>query len=266
MYFFLNYFQHTRAAQTLQDIKAVLVPPENEATLTFAVMGDNEGDNPIFDHIAEQIRQSNDMDFVIHLGDFSSHGEETQYAKAKETLESMQKDFFVTLGNNDLNRPISRELYYTYFHKPSYYSFDKENAHFIILDNADRKIGFDDEQLSWLSQDLQNTKADYIFLFYHRPFGLPFESYLGDDETPSSRASNERFQEIIAPYTITHIYCGHVHTYLPYVLGGTIPVTISGGAGAKPQSLIGGESVAFYHYIKVIISDSGVTQEIITVK
>lgn len=51
-----------------------------------------------------------------------------------------------------------------------YYSFSKNNWHFIILDGNNSKISLDDEQYSWLEKDLQDLKPNTpTLLMSHYP-------------------------------------------------------------------------------------------------
>lgn len=50
-----------------------------------------------------------------------------------------------------------------------YYSFTKNNWHFIILDGNNDKISLDDEQFSWLEQELQKQPGLPTLLMSHYP-------------------------------------------------------------------------------------------------
>lgn len=261
---FWNSFKNTQTAQTLQDISRALSGAQPRTLVSFIVFGDNEGVNPVVERILKDAKEKH-VDFVVSVADVTSSGSKEEYEKVAQLFRSSGVQIYTALGNNDLGKPRSRQLFYDIFHNPSYYSFDAGPAHFVVLDNADRKVGFDEEQLQWLSSDLDATKQSSIFLFYHRPFGLPLSEVFGDDETKTSRASNERFLSLIAERSIIRIYNGHLHLYFPYTLS-DIPVTITGGGGAAPQDIIGGEATAFYHYILVRITEDGVEQEVIAVE
>ena len=51
-----------------------------------------------------------------------------------------------------------------------YYSFTKENWHFIILDGNNKGISLDQEQMEWLKKELENTPSGtYVLLMSHYP-------------------------------------------------------------------------------------------------
>ncbi|OGY79661.1 MAG: hypothetical protein A3B74_02720 [Candidatus Kerfeldbacteria bacterium RIFCSPHIGHO2_02_FULL_42_14] len=254
-------FKDTQTRASLQRALEIAAPKEPKVLLTFIVFGDNEGVNPIVERILEDAKKLG-VDFVVNVADLTSHGKKAEYQAVAETFQQAGVSYYAAIGNNDLGKPISRALFQQYIRPQTYYSFDAGPAHFVILDNADRKVGFDTAQLTWLKADLNSQKQPYVFLFYHRPVNVPFTEYTGDDETPASRSSNADFVSIIKTYLITRIYNGHVHLYFPYHLE-DIPVRITGGGGAPPQSFLGGESSAFFHYIKVIITEDGISEAVI---
>jgi hypothetical protein len=153
-------------------------------------------------------------------------------------------------------------------------SVEVGDLHLILLDNADRKIGFPKEELDWLEQDLKAIPLDKtIIVAYHRPFNFPLASIVGDDETSASRKTNERFLNILANYPITHIFTGHIHTSLDYTMTlskdangnatKSVPVTISGGGGQPPQSGFGGLLPEKYHALKVTVQKNTLTTKLI---
>jgi len=241
------------------DLKNKLVINDKNS-FSFIVFGDNEGDNNVFQEIIKRVQES-DAKFVIDTGDLTSSSKEDEFNSVKKRFEQLKIPYYTTVGNNDIYGDKERNLYKKYFGQ-TYYSFDYEYAHFIVLDNADRKVGFDENQLEWLSNDLQKNEQKFTLIFYHRPFNLPFSNLTGDDETTASRQSNQKFLDIIKSYKIDQIYNGHLHLYFTYSLENT-PVIISGGGGAKPQSILGGEESANYHYIKVTVTESGIENELI---
>lgn len=254
-------FQNTQTRATLQRAFEVASPKEPKTLLTFIVFGDNEGVNPVVERILAKAKDEH-VDFVINVADLTAHGKEEEYQAVAELFKNATVPYYAAIGNNDLGKPPSRALFQKYIHPQTYYAFDVGPGHFVVLDNADRKVGFDVAQLAWLKEDLVSKKQPYLFLLYHRPVNVPFSEYTGDDETPASRASNEQFLSIIKNVSVTRIFNGHVHLYFPYHLG-SIPVRITGGGGAPPQSFLGGESSAFYHYIKVTITEDDISEEVI---
>src|SRR3990167_230951 len=253
---------------------------EPEPLLTFFVFGDNEGVNPIVRRIWSDAREQRG-DFVVNVADLTSHGREEQFTEVRQLFDGYGVPYYTAIGNNDLGKPKPRELFLKYFGVDgagaavsyitvaaatrTYFSFDRAGVHFVVLDNADRKVGFDDEQLTWLADDLAANRQPHTLLFYPRPFDLPFSEFFYDDETATSRASNEKFLQIIGGYTIDAIFTGHVHTYIPYRMQ-NIPVTVTGGGGAAPQDYIGGDAVKLYHYMKVTVTEDGIQTKFVPIE
>ena len=194
----------------------------------------------------------------------------------KTQFETLPIPTYYVPGNNDLVYDEKTErrtlrIYKEVFGETVYFSFDYKNAQLLLLDNSYRRTGFSDTQLEWLKKQLNTNAQPYRFVFFHRPLNVPGQELVGDDETTNSREQNKKFLALIAGYNINHIFNGHVHTSLQYSLtsnragnadaatGTTavnekkIPVTITGGGGAYPQAILGGEAAAFFHYVVVTV-------------
>ena len=241
----------------------------NEAGFTFIVMGDNEGDTPVFQAIIRQA-STKPAKFLINVADLTPNSKLSDFELVKNRLDSLPFSYYTAVGNNDIVGDRSRRRYLTSFSQAqlgvgnsqtTYYSFDEGPAHFVVLDNADRRVGFDEDQLAWLDRDLAQTDQRWIFLFMHRPVDVPLTDVYGDDETPASRQSNEKFKAILRRYPVTRIYTGHLHVYFSYKLEG-VPVTITGGGGAAPQAVLADLLGEQFHYLEVQVTDSEVNQSV----
>jgi hypothetical protein len=251
------------------DLPAILHTADDRSGFRFLVMGENEGDNPIFRTILDQA-SALDAAFLVHVADLTPSSDPADFSRVKDLLDTLPFPYYTAVGNNDIVKDTERSKYRALFSTKAlglpesnrtYYSFNYENAHFVVLDNADRKVGFSDEELSWLAADLAATNQQWTFLFFHRPVDVPVFGVFGDDETPTSRKSNERFVELISRYPIARIFNGHVHTFFTYDLG-SIPVTISGGGGAAPHPSYGSILGPQYHYLEISVTDKEVTQTV----
>ncbi|HLD21983.1 MAG TPA: metallophosphoesterase [Patescibacteria group bacterium] len=230
--------------------------PSLENSWQFAVIGDTEGIHTVTKNMIEDLKLR-PLTFVVHVGDISSHGNETEMQEVKTVFATLPFPTYYIPGNNDLIFDESLQIktleaYKNVFGNTTYQSFNAQNAHFVLLDNSYRRFGFASEELEWLQNDLAHNTQPLTFLFFHRPLNLPGEQLFGDDETTASRKQNEKFKSLITPYTISHIFNGHIHTSLNYNLN-SIPVTVTGGGGALPQEMLGGKSVAQFHYVLVTV-------------
>jgi len=235
-------------------------------TTTFAVIGDNEGINSEYTRLFGQIAKDPDVAFVLHVGDLVANGgkaEIDELVTFQQTF-NLRVPFYAIPGNHDTYDDPDQTAFMEAFGTIPR-SIDFKQIHLVLLDNAERKVGFSDTELDWLEKDLQSANGKKIILAYHRPFNYPLAATLGDDETKTSRASNEIFQTIISKYDITAIFNGHIHTYLefPFIIhdntntNHSIPDYISGGGGQPPQDIFASIFSADYHWLKVTVNDDG---------
>lgn len=238
--------------------------------VVFAVIGDNEGVNSTYDALMKKIVADDEIDFIIHVGDIVSDGGKTQIDEIRAHMQEIgfTKPLYVVPGNHDIYEDLERTAFKNGFGDIPQ-SVAVKNLHIVLLDNADRKVGFTDETLTWLAQDLEQLQGKQIILVYHRPFNYPLANTFGDDETSTSRKSNEQFETILASHDILAIFNGHIHTYFqfPFAVetpGGeskTIPAFVSGGGGQPPQDIFSSLFSADYHYLKVTVTDNGIDTE-----
>lgn len=224
----------------------------------FAVIGDTEGLRPVTETMLADMKQRG-LAFVVHVGDISSDADTNELQQVKEAFAALPFPTYYVPGNNDLVYDETTERrtlknYHDVIDEREYYAVDYRTAHIVLLNNSYRRIGFSDEELAWLKEDLDASRDKLNFLFFHRPLDVPGQAFFGDDETPNSRAQNETFKTLINDYAIAHMFNGHIHTALSYDLNNT-PVTVTGGGGAAPQAILGGEDAALYHYELVTVNE-----------
>lgn len=128
----------------------------------------------------------------------------------KKAVSQLQVPFFQALGNHDMDYDLggdkeSDTTFKSHF-GPTYYSFNRGRAHYIVLDDV-RYLGnkkydgyITQQQLSWLKKDLQFVGKDQLIVI-----GLHIPVY-------SSVKNNKALYEILKPYKRVHIMSGHTHT------------------------------------------------------
>ena len=120
--------------------------------------------------------------------------------------------FYIAKGNHDsrkyyeknalplFSRELGREIL------TSYYSFDKANCHFIMLDCTAEKI---EDQLLWLETDLKNARSnpqiEHIFAVSHEPLWIVARAGFNRKEFSDPVAS------LMAKYKVDAYFCGHTH-------------------------------------------------------
>ncbi len=213
---------------------------------SFAVFGDNRDSKIIFPRLLNQIDQDGDIQFVMGLGDFVSHGRRNEYQYFFDQVESNLKlPLLPVIGNHETHGE-DRKLYEALFGM-LYYSLRIGNSYFIILDNADRgKI--DPPQKLWLEQELQKAeKYTHRFVFMHYPLYIPWEE---NYQAYGDKKSTDELLFLFKKYKVDHIFSAHVHGYFNGHWQ-NIPFSVTGGAGAEFP--VNDANNFFYHYLKVNI-------------
>ncbi|MGW8123609.1 metallophosphoesterase family protein [Roseivirga echinicomitans] len=173
------------------------------------------------------------VDFVTHLGDFKDEDlnkEATDTLRYLETLERAYGKFngprYHCIGNHDVDS-ITKSQFLSNIENTgidkskSYYSFDKNGFHFIVLDanyHADGRDQFYKEgadwqdanipevQYNWLQQDLENNELPTI-VFCHHPlyeFSKPDAKFHVNDY--------HKFQQLFeVSGKVLAVFQGHVH-------------------------------------------------------
>jgi hypothetical protein len=148
-----------------------------------------------------------------------------------------------------------------------YYSFDWGNAHFVALDSnapLGDAIAGAGPMLSWLDNDLQNTRQFWRIVFFHHPGYATGEH----QDEPAAGQVRQGIVPILEKHGVQLVLNGHEHTYQrTYELrggevvapnsGGIVYIT-SGGGGATPyytapNSLIA-ESIGVNNYVHAEVS------------
>jgi 3',5'-cyclic AMP phosphodiesterase CpdA len=243
----------------LQDVVALQEKTtQSGPTVRLAAFGDNHTDNEIFHTILRDI-STQPYDALLHLGDSTDYGTTEEFSIVRRQFSQLPFPTIHTVGNHDIKPDLTRTRFTAAYQQAPCSSRNVGHVHTISLDNADRKVGFSDDCLEFLQRDLAAHQTEPIIITYHRPFNLPLNALTGDDETPTSRASNIRFIEYIqsAP-NIVLLLSGHVHTYINYSLAG-IRAVVSGGGGDAAQRALGGQQNNYFHYLDIVVHGSEVT-------
>lgn len=226
--------------------KAKGIPVGTEASgaglLKFAVVSDihtdimHDGEKRLQDFLAAATK--NKVDFIIELGDFC-HAKSSN----KPFLNLWNQypgDKYHALGNHDMDVCTKEEYMSFTGMKNRYYSFDKGDFHFIVLDpnnlfvdgayipykngnfyvDMSQREHLDPEQVEWLKKDLASTRKRCI-LFSHECF----ENTVQNRELVRGilEAENERcgFKKVVAAFS------GHDHTNYTKEINGITYIQIN---------------------------------------
>jgi len=298
----------------------LILSPPALADWLFAVVGDSRDDyrrDQVFPEMIKEVNQTackfKDQElkpeFLLHLGDFElRRGSRESLERFKERLKALKIRYYPAKGNHELvertgssftlpsihqvlkdNQEFARE-YNSFFNlKESYYSFDHQELHVIVLDNSagtfQVKPGEEvrSEQLLWMEKDLEETarkvqagSTRQTIICAHIPLPSPSPEvtthdmleYVTRNYTEGKSLADESariFWEIVERYRersrVGRLFFAHDHRYVSYSQK-NFPVTITGGGGAP---LVPEEQGGFYHYLIVRVTDEGLKERIIRV-
>ncbi len=98
----------------------------------------------------------------------------------------------------------------------SYYSFDYDNIHFIVLNSADEDLGVGEVMYNWAQSDLSQTTKDWIVMIWHHP---PYTKGSHDSDNPFPWIDGqlvdmrENYLPLLEQYGVDLVMCGHSHSY-----------------------------------------------------
>jgi hypothetical protein len=146
------------------------------------------------------------------------------------------------------------------------YSFDYENAHFVVL-NEYCDVGGDtvtdgdipDHLYNWLVADLATTSKAFIFVFGHEPaYPQPDADngrirHLGDS-LDKYLTNRDRFWNLLRTEEVTAYICGHTHNHSAVRINGVWQIDVGHARGQ-------GDTGARSTFLKVSVSNNQVTYE-----
>ncbi|MGH9767846.1 MAG: metallophosphoesterase [Blastocatellia bacterium] len=190
------------------------------STITFAVVGDTgTGDEAQLAVARQMIRQREKIpfEFVIMLGDNIYEKGEEKYIKShfeepyKDLLAAGVK-FYASLGNHDIVRGLEFQTNYPNFNMGGqrYYNFTKgpsesdENLlEFFALDSN----LMSSEQLKWLDEKLNASKARWKIMFSHHPI------YSSARMHSPYRKLRAQLEPLYIKHGVNAVFSGHSHCY-----------------------------------------------------
>ena len=251
-------------------------PAPADTAFSFLLYGDSRNNPEVHGALVAQMEQHL-FDFVLHSGDFVYDGLEEdlwgpEFFDPVRAL-ALRAPIFPALGNHEHDCPA----YYRFFSVPSnesttrpeaWYAFDYGNAHFVVLDTnqPSGRFAAGTEQLRWLEQDLESSKAEWTFAVFHHPL-------YSSGRHKSDLALRKVLMPIFERHGVDMVLTGHDHLYertWPLLRGkrhedGIIHV-VSGGGGATlygaGRSAWTAVSQSAYHYCLVQVSGSRLNLEV----
>lgn len=202
--------------------------PAPESKFSFAILGDTQyfkpGTNGGYQIAASNIKKLN-PNLVFGIGDLISSCDggkecENKLIEWKKVLGSLSSKTYVMMGNHDrVGENKADSIYQKVFEMPTNgpsgyseltYSFDSENSHFVVLssDKPEENL-INATQRSWLDKDLDLTKKENIFVFFHEP-AYPTNSKIGESLDENAKDRNALW-DILAKHKVKAVFSGHEH-------------------------------------------------------
>jgi predicted phosphodiesterase len=224
----------------------------------FAILGDRTGSAmpQIYGRVWREVAMLS-PDFAINVGDTIQGGNDARAESEWGELRPVWKKYasfplYFTPGNHDIWSEKSRELFERETGRPSFYSFNYQDAHFTVLDNS-RTLDLDAAQLKFLEEDLRrNRNRRPKFIFFHKPYWVVFLK-AGSGEFPLHRLARQ--------YGVDQVISGHGHQFVRMERDGIGYVAL-GSSGARIRlNWVPGQNFekgAFYHYAWVRVKGGAV--------
>ena len=200
-----------------------------ENSFRFSIVGDRtgKGDQAIYAQTWAEVDRLR-PDFVINVGDTIQGTEdstaEAEWKQIRAFLAQYQRcPLYLIAGNHDVWSDFSEKLFEQATGHPPTYSFDYQNAHFVVLDNS-RRAELSPDQLRFLEADLKKNRArEPKFVFFHQPFWL-VPVRLGNHAFDLHRLAQE--------YGVDYVVSGHGHQFVRLELDGVVYTEV-GSSGAN---------------------------------
>lgn len=186
-----------------------LTLPLKPNSVRFAVIGDmGTGKRPQFE-VAERMMEAHRkaaFPFVIMVGDNIYGGKgPTQLQRKfeipyKPLLDAGVK-FYAALGNHD----DPNERFYKPFNMNGerYYSFEKGNVHFFVIDST----YLDPKQLAWLDKGLSSAGSEWKICYFHHAM------YSSAGRHGSASELGAVLEPMFVKYGVQVVFAGHDHVY-----------------------------------------------------
>lgn len=197
-------------------------------------------DSHIAHDIPERLQNLNDCieavnaevpDLVIHTGDITHNGLQSEYLTASKALEQLQAPCFVLNGNKDLRAPLletfSNHSYLTQGGGFIQYSVEDYATRILVIDTVRESTSKGElckKRLDHLSAMLeQDTSKPVLIFMHHSPYAV---AEIPDPHQFHNWDEVHAFEKLLSGFdNIAAIHCGHVHRNVEGTIG-TLPVHV----------------------------------------
>jgi len=219
----------------------------SDLAFRFLLVADSHSDNV---NLSKAINQANldfpDLEFIIGLGDYTDVGTIDELKNAKKEFDNSSLRYFLIPGDHDLwncrNRDLAPVACFNQVFGPAYQSFTFENFEFMLFNNSDNYMGFDGEQLEWITDELERTKTAELngtFVFLHEPLYHPSsDHFMGRVEKELVSQAKAIILQLKAA-NVKKVFSGDIHYFSEYEEPETkLPMVTVGAMGIErnPQA------------------------------
>ncbi len=196
----------------------------SQVSFKFLLAADSEGENINLQKALSQAKQSNNLSFVIGLGDYTQVGTIDQLKLAKAELDLAGLRYFLVPGDHDLwdSRDKKKEEATANFKQvfgPNYQSFNFQGYLFLLLDNSDNYLGFSNAQLEWVSSELEKGKNEGvkgIFVFIPIPLYHPSsDHYMGKTDSSLKQQAQAMILQLKSA-NVKKVFSADIHYFSEY--------------------------------------------------
>ncbi len=213
-----------------------------------AIIGDRTGGHQpgVYEQIVEEVARLR-PDFIMTVGDMiEGYVEDSaqlaeQWEEYRQVISPLVAPIHFTPGNHELFSHLGEQAYRENVGR-TYYSFNFDRVHIVVLDNAryDSPNQMPKEQLAWLEKDLKTFKNSvYTLVFMHKPFW--YETIVHNRP--------DTLHSLFKQYGVDAVFSGHFHEYFSVEYQG-IKYTSLGSSGGDMDVDFG--SVG-YHFLYATI-------------
>lgn len=218
---------------------------------TFVVMGDSRGNDPVFTKglaLAASLKPL----FIIHSGDFSLNGSESEVDHFLALIRKTVPDipFFVVRGNHEQQGPFLQKI------GPLDYVIDAAplGLKVVVVDNSAYSLKA--PEWAYLKGQLA-LKRKLAFVAMH----IPPRTSRWNWHTFTDGA--EHLTRFLAEENVTAAFYGHIHLYDRDDIDGVTHL-ITGGAGA-PLARYSIPGTPSYHIVAVRVKDGSVSYTVLRI-
>jgi len=185
----------------------------------------------------ERMNRHERPDLVINLGDViedsTRDADLENYGRFVSALEELDAPRLHVAGNHDQVNLSDDDLRAFWRHSgPLHYSRDFGGVHFVVLrtiEIKDTKVHLPEEQLVWLTRDLERAASPAIVLMHHPASEMDVAGNRWFERAPHicRVAERRKFRSILeASGKVIAVFNGHVHWNHFDVIGGIPYVTL----------------------------------------